>query len=174
MSGSGSSERPSSCPGFSTRTEIERGFWLRPAAGAGAAFGGGLMGVGGGGFRRRVRGVLGCERGTTPEWMFPILWVLVIFTVALVWFRHAYPDRAAALEARLDAWLEPYGPILDLVYRVLVIGGCFVCALVVGIFVWALVCCWLEDRRARGGPRAAGPDGGAAGAAGSAESERSI
>ncbi|MEW5933160.1 MAG: hypothetical protein AB1816_06215 [Bacillota bacterium] len=98
----------------------------------------------------------------------------MIFTVALVWFRHAYPDRAAALEARLDAWLEPYGPILDLVYRVLVIGGCFVCALVVGIFVWALVCCWLEDRRARGGPRAAGPDGGAAGAAGSAESERSI
>jgi len=128
----------------------------------------------GGGFFRRIWRALECESGNEPAYLGIAAFVLVLFCAGVMAFRQAYPDRAAALEAWLEARLEPYGPVLDLLYRVLLIGVWLVCALVLGLFAWAVVGCWLEGRRARGRLRAAGPDGGAAGAAGSAESERSV
>lgn len=115
------------------------------------------MAVGRGGFRRRVRDALGCERGNTPEWTMPAVLVLVATILAVVWLGQAYPDRAAALEARL----EPYRPALDLLYRLMLIGAWVVCALVLGLFAWAAVRCWLEGRRGRMGPPGAGSGGGA-------------
>lgn len=119
----------------------------------------------GGGFRRRVRGALGCERGNKPEWTVPVLLVLIMALVAVLWFRGAHPDRAAAVGAR--------AVIAHLLSRLMLLGVWLVCVLALVLLAWAAVGCWLEAHRERGGPPAAGPDGGAAGAAGSVGSDRS-
>lgn len=75
-----------------------------------------------------------------------------------MWFERAYPDRAAALKA----WLEARGHVLDWLYVPMLIGLCIAWALVVGLFLWPVAGCWLRGRRARGGPGTAGPGGGAA------------
>ena len=115
------------------------------------------MVVGRGGFRRRVRDVLGCERGNMPEWTMPALLVLVLAVIMLMWFKRTYPDRAATLEA----WLEAHGHVLDWLCGLMLIGLCLVWALVVGLFLRPVAECWLRGRRGRMGPPGAGSGGGA-------------
>ena len=95
-----------------------------------------------------------------PEWTAAAFLVMVMATLAMIWFRQTCPDRAAALEARLEAWLEPYRPALNLLGRMALVVSCLVAALVVGLFAWLMVGCWLEGCRARGKLPAPGPGGG--------------
>lgn len=106
------------------------------------------MAIAGGGFPRRVRRVLGCERGNMPECTGVLMLVLVVVcagTVVLTWL---FPGTVEIFAARVEA--------VALVL-LLVAGAVFGLGLLV--LCGLVVADWWRLRRGRGAEGSGGPGG---------------